>query len=193
MVKYNKEVIIIKHLGTKKLETERLILRKFTEEDAEGIFNSYINDELFLYYANKEPRTLEDEKKSLIGISKKYDNTEYYNWLITLKNDIIIGAINLNIDNYNESVEFNYAISEKYYNKGYMTEALLEIKRFCLEEMHVNRFSGGCEKNNLSSKKVMEKCGIKYEGTLRNYLKLRDGYHDMLIYSYINEIDNKKS
>lgn len=189
MIQYSKEVIIIKHLGTKIIETNRLRLREFTEDDAEGIFNSYINDELFLYYANKEPRTLEEEKKSLIGISKKYENKEYYNWLITLKDNTIIGAINLNVDNYNESVEFNYAISEKYYNKGYMTEALLEVKRFCLEEMHVNRFYGGCEINNSPSKKVMEKCGLKYEGTLRNHLKLRDGYHDLLMFSFINGRD----
>ena len=189
MIKYIKEVVIIKHLGTVSLKTERLLLREFREEDAEGIFNSYINDEDFLYYANKKKRTLEEEKASLIGISDKYKSNEYYNWLITLKDKTIIGAINLNVDNFNESVEFNYAISKKYYNNGYMTEALKEIKRFCLEELKVNRFYGGCEINNIASKKVMEKTGLIYEGTIRNYLKLCDGYHDLLMYSFINERD----
>ena len=70
-----------------------------------------------------------------------------------------------------------------------MTEALLIIKDFCLNKMQVNRFFGGCEINNLHSKKVMEKCGLIHEGILRNNLLLRDGYHDMDIYSFINNRD----
>ena len=62
----------MKHLGTITLITERLVLRRFKEEDAEGIFNSFVNDEGFLYYANKEKRTLEQEKESLIGIELAY-------------------------------------------------------------------------------------------------------------------------
>lgn len=106
-----------------------------------------------------------------------------------MKDYKVIGMINLNIDNYNESVEANYVISNKYYNKGYMTEALTEIKNFCLNEMKVNRFFCVCEINNISSKKVIEKCNLKYEGILRNYLKLSDGYHDVYIYSFIRNID----
>ena len=70
-----------------------------------------------------------------------------------------------------------------------MTETLKQIKRFCLENLKVNRFYGGCEISNIASKKVMEKTGLIYEGTLRNYLKLCDGYHDLLMYSFINERD----
>lgn len=180
----------MKHLGTKTLKTERLVLRQFKEEDAQAIYNSFINQEKFLYYANKEKRTLEEQMKSLENISKKYENNEYYNWLITLKDETVIGAINLNIDNFNESVEFNYAIDENYQNKGYMTEGLKAVKDYCIQELKINRFYGGCEKNNIASKRVMEKCNLKYEGTLRNYLKLKDGYHDMLVYSFIRSVDN---
>lgn len=175
----------MKHLGTKILESERLILRRFKEKDAKEIYEGFINQEDFLYYANKEKRTLEEEINSLKGIDEKYKNNEYYNWLITLKNNKIIGAINLNVDNYNESIEFNYAIDDMYKGNGYMTEALNIVKNYCLNEIKVNRLYGGCEINNIGSKRVMEKCSFTYEGTLRNYLKLRDGYHDMLLYSVI--------
>ena len=148
------------------------------------------NNEDFLYYANKEKRSLEEEIKSLKGIEEKYNNLEYYNWLITLKDGTVIGAINLNVDNYNESCEFNYAIDEKYRKNGYMTEALNIVKEFVINELKANRFFGGCEINNIASKKVMEKCGLKYEGILRNHLKLQDGYHDMRVYSFIRKMDN---
>ena len=177
-------------LGTKILETERLVLRRFTENDAKELYEGYINQEDFLYYANKEKKTLEEEINSLKGIDTKYNDLDYYNWLITLKNNNkIIGGIYLNVEKYNESIEFNYAIDDRYKNNGYMTEALERVKQFCIEELDVNRIYGGCEINNIASKKVMEKCNFVFEGTLRNNLKLRDGYHDMYIFSYLN---NKK-
>ena len=173
----------MKHLGTKKIETDNLILRTFREEDSPGIYNSFRNQEKFLYYANKEKITLEEQIKTLEDISLKYNNKDYYNWIITLKDNTIIGSINLNVFLDDDSVEFNYAIDEKHQNKGYMTEALLTIKDFCFNELEVSKFFGGCEVNNLASSRVMEKCGLKYEKTLKNGLKLKDGYHDMKIYS----------
>ena len=177
-------------LGTKVLETERLVLRRFRESDAKELYEGYINQEEFLYYANKEKRSLEEEIKSLNGIDEKYKDNDYYNWLITLKdNNKIIGGINLNVDHFNESLEFNYAIDNRYTCNGYMTEALNRVKDFCLNEIKVNRLFGGCELNNISSKRVMEKCNFKHEGILRNHLKLRDGYHDMHLFSFINGRD----
>ena len=67
-----------------------------------------------------------------------------------------------------------------------MTEALEAVKNYCLDEINVNRIFGGCEINNIASKKVMKKCNFIYEGTLKNHLKLKDGNHDMYIYSIIN-------
>ena len=177
------------HLGTKELYSDRLILRRFRENDAEAIYNSFVNDEGFLYYANKEARTLEQEKASLQGIEERYSSKEYYNWLITLKDGTVIGAVNLRVDDYNESLEFNYAIGDRYQNMGFMTEALNAVKEFAVNELKVNRFFGGCEVNNTASKRVMEKCGLKYEGTLRSHLRLRDGYHDMMVYSFIRTRD----
>lgn len=175
------------HLGTKLLESDRLILRKFSEQDAEELFMGYINQDDFLYYANKEKRTLEEEKNILAKMCKKYENLDYYNWLITRKEDSkIIGSINLTVNERNDSVEFNYVIDNRYTNKGYMTEALLTIKDFCLNQLYVKRFQGGCCVENVASKKVMEKCNMQYEGTLREYIKLKDGYHDMYLFSVIN-------
>ena len=178
------------NIGTKTLETERLILRRFTEDDAKEIYEGFVNQKDFLYYTNKEERTLQEEINSLKGIEEKYNNPEYYNWLITLKNSgKIIGTINLNVDNFNESVEFNYVIDDRYKGNGYMTEALNIVKDYCLNEVKVNRIFGGCEINNVASRKVMEKCSFVYEGTLKNHLKLRDGYHDMHLYSIVNGRD----
>lgn len=177
----------MKHLGTRKLETKRLLLRKFNETDTQELYSGYINQKEFLYYANKMSKSFKEVKQKLINMNEKYKDNDFYNWAITLKDNFaIIGTINLKVNTYNNSVEFNYAIDNRYINKGYMTEALNKIKEFAFNELLVTRFQGGCCVENIASEKVMKKCGLKYEGTLKKYIKLSDGYHDMYMYASIN-------
>ena len=174
-------------IGTIKLETERLILRRLEKNDAKDIFEGFVNQEEFLYYTNKKPRTLEEEKASLENIEEKYQNKNYYNWLITLKfTKQIIGSVNFNVNLKNDSVTFNYAIDNRFTNNGYMTEALICLKEFAFNTIKVNRFEGGCGVKKRASKRVMEKSGLNQEGVLKNYVKLSDGYHDMLIFAAVN-------
>lgn len=178
----------MKHLGTKTLETDRLLLRRIYKEDAKEIFEGFINQEDYLYFFNKEPRTLNEEINSLEGIDEKYENLELYNWVIVQKDENkIIGRVSLNVENYNECVEVNYVVDKRYENNGYMTEALKRIIDFCLNEMQVNRFQAGCVVENIKSKHVIDNCNMNQEGILKKYIKLPDGYHDMYMFSIINE------
>lgn len=177
----------MKQIGTKVLETKRLILRRFRESDAEELYNGFINQEEYLYYFHKEKKSIEEEKESLIKIDEKYKDN-YYNWVIVLKeNNAIIGRANLIVEEYNECVEINYVIDNRYCNNGYMTEALERIIRFSFEEMEINRFESCCVVENLASRRVMQKCSMKEEGIRRKYVKLKDGYHDMYMYSIIKK------
>ena len=76
------------------------------------------------------------------------------------KYDVVNDDINLKVEDINETVEFNYVIDERFWNKGYMSEALNLVKDYCLNELCVNRFQGGCCIENLVSKRVMEKCNM---------------------------------
>lgn len=175
---------MIKHSGTRLLDTDRLVLRRMTESDAEEIYRGYVNQEEFLHYANKSKVTLEEEKRYLAGIDERYNDNEYYNWVITLKeSDSIIGSVNLRVNNSKESVEFNYAIDNRYTNNGYMTEALARVKEYCFDELGVERFHGACCVENAASKRVMEKCGMYPEGILKAHIELEDGCHDAYVFA----------
>lgn len=177
----------MEHLGTKILTSKRLVLRKITEKDAEEIYNGYVNQPEFLYYWNKSKRTLEEEKISLVNIEEKYKNLDYYNWIITLKETgKIIGIISLDVMSINETVEVNYALDNRFVNLGYMTEALNLVKQFCINDLKVNRFQARCVIENEASRKVMEKCDLKKEGVLKQYILLKDRYHDAYIYATLN-------
>lgn len=182
------------NLGTVTLESERLILRRYEEKDAEELYNGYMNQKEFLYYASKGFKSLDEIKEFLKIKKEEYKSLDYYNWAIVLKEtNAIIGGITLSVNSKNESVNFNYAIDNRYTNNGYMTEALKEIKRFSFDELKVNRFQGGCVIENIASKRVMEKCKMKCEGILRKYIKLEDRYHDMYMYSIISDENDNNS
>lgn len=184
----------MREVGTKRLETERLVLRRFTKQDAKEIFEGFVNQKEFLYYTNKKPVTLEEEIQSLENINEKYENKNYYNWIIALKNSQkIIGAINFHVNLKNNSIMFNYAIDNRFTRQGFMTEALMCVKQFAFNEIDVHRFEGGCAKENIASKKVMEKCGLVQEGILKDYIKLADGYHDMIMFSEIKQLNKDQS
>ena len=107
--------------------------KKVGKNDAKDIFEGFVNQEEFLYYTNKKPRTLEEEKASLENIEEKYQNKNYYNWLITLKfTKQIIGSVNFNVNLKNDSVTFNYAIDNRFTNNGYMTEDWSALKNLLL-------------------------------------------------------------
>ncbi len=175
----------MKHLGTVKLYTDRLILRRIVKEDAKEIYHGFINQDGFLYYANKEKRTLEEEIKSLEDIDNKYQELTYYNWLITLKsNKKIIGSINAHYCDKENKVLINYALDERYKNNNYMSEALMEVLKFLKEKVKMENIECGCVISNFASKRVMEKANMIYVGIKKKEVQLKDGYHDMHLFRY---------
>ena len=84
----------------------------------------------------------------------------------------VIGSINLtNIDNINESLEVGYCLSDKFWNKGIMTESLSLVLYVVFNQMEINRITSKCAINNIPSMRVLKKCGFLYEGNLRSVIK----------------------
>lgn len=175
-------------LGSKTLISDRLVLRKIYESDAKEIYDGFVNQEEFLYYANKEKRTLQEEIDSLKGIENKYESNNYFNWIITLKDTgKIIGSINAN-KYINDDLIISYAIDNRYTNNGYMKEALKLVLDYLLNEVKVEKVYCGCCIENIKSKKVMEKY-MNYVTTLKNHVTLKDGLHDMHLYVISKKMD----
>lgn len=174
--------------GSIKLESQRLILRKINKEDAEEIFLGFINQEEFLYWTNKNKRTLEEQIKSLEGIEEKYKNNHYYNWVITLKESkAIIGSINAHYVEEEDKVIINYGLDNRYFNNGYMSEALEKVLDYLHNDQKIKRIECGCCIENIPSKKVIEKNNMIYEGIIEKEVLLKDGYHDMYLYVLENK------
>ena len=132
----------MKHIGTQTIETERLILRPFTLEDAEAVFANYASDEnVTRYMAWDRHESVADSERVLTQWVQDYEKPDFYEWAIVLKElGQPIGNIEvLSIDDYVEKVNLGYSIGTAFWGKGIMPEALKAVIDFLLDEVGANR------------------------------------------------------
>jgi len=178
------------HQGTKRLESERLILRRFTLEDAEGFYHNVTSDsEVNKFLTWPLDDSVEDTKKLLAGWAERYDNPERYCWVIVLKDtDTVIGTIAApTVKNRIDAVEVTYCIGSRWWGQGIVPEALQEVMRYMFEEVQVNRIEAGFDSNNPNSGRVMEKVGMQREGFLRQAGRNNQGLFDLVFYGILKE------
>lgn len=186
----------MEHKGTKTIETERLLLRKFNENDAEAMFRNWESDdkvtEFLCWSTVTDMSTAEQILRDWI---QGYKDKDFYQWAIVPKEgEEPIGTISVVKKNDNLGiVQIGYCVGSKWWNKGITTEAFKAVIPFFFEEVGVNRIESQHDPNNPSSGIVMKKCGLKYEGTLRQADWNNKGIVDACVYSLLkSEWENEQ-
>lgn len=178
------------HLGTEKLETKRLILRRFREEDAEAMFKNWTSDdEVVKYLTWPAHSSISVTEEILQKWVENYNKKDYYQWAITLKEKPSepIGAIGVNsYDDKISMVHIGYCIGRHWWHKGITSEALQCVMNFLFEKVQAKRIESRHDPRNKYSGAVMKKCGMKYEGTLRNADKNNQGICDASYYAMLS-------
>jgi ribosomal-protein-alanine N-acetyltransferase len=186
----------MEHLGTKTLETERLILRKFSINDSENMFKNWANnDDVTKYLTWPSHQNTNVSKTVIESWLENYPKNDFYNWAIILKeiNEPIGSIGSVKQDDGIKMVHIGYCIGKNWWNKGIVSEALNKIINFFFNEVGVNRIESRHDPNNPNSGKVMVKCGMKYEGHMKQADKNNQGIVDTIYYGIIaKEYINKK-
>lgn len=180
------------HKGTELLETERLILRRFTAEDIDQIFNNcWCEYDVWKWTNYKPMRNVEDIVNVAEMFTDKwlasYDRANRYSWAIQLKStgEVIGRLFGMNPDDRVNQIELAYEIGEKYWNQGLMTEAVKKVITFFFVEVGFNRIYAYHASENPASGRVMKKCGMVYEGTMRQACKCNNGLFDQVNYAIL--------
>ena len=157
------------------IETERLILRPITENDAEAIFEYCQNEHVGPNAGWKPHENIEETREVMKLVFLDKENV----FGMALKETgQLFGSIGLVADpkRQNDTTRMlGYAIGENYWSKGYATEAAKALIRFGFEELGLLLISAYCYPFNERSKHVLKKCGFKYEGILHLAEKRYDG------------------
>lgn len=177
------------HLGTQTLETERLILRKFTLNDTGAMYRNWASDPevtKYLIWQTHENATV--SKEILKDWTSSYNQKDYYQWAIVLKaeSEEPIGSISVVDKNDDTKIaHIGYCIGRKWWHKGITSEALRAVIDFLFDEVGVNRIEARHDSHNPNSGKVMKKCGMIYEGTLRQSDRNNQGICDACYYAIL--------
>lgn len=138
-----------------KIETKRLILRKFKEKDINELYLILKDEEVNRFLPWFPTKSIEETKNFY---EKNIKNKKYY-YAICLKEDNLpIGYIKAETD---ESHDFGYAIKKEFWNKGITTEAGKALIKL-LKADNIPYITATHDRNNLGSGKVMQKIGMKY-------------------------------
>ncbi|MCQ2417795.1 MAG: GNAT family N-acetyltransferase [Oscillospiraceae bacterium] len=176
------------HKGTKRIETERLILRQAEPNDGEKMYRNWATEEKVTQFMSWPPHSSPDVSKQLIQEwMDSYGKNEFYFWMIELKNNHeLIGSISVvEISEKTQSVEIGYGIGSKWWGNGYTAEAANGIMKYLFEEIGVFRICAKHATGNPNSGRVMQKIGMQQEGILRQSGKCNLGIVDMVHYSIL--------
>lgn len=158
----------------KNIETERLILRDASVDDAEDMFEYAKLEEVTKYLSWKPHISVKDSEKILDMLSKEAKEKDSYTLkaIVLKENDKMIGTIDARIFGEGlKDAEFGYCLNPKYWNKGYMSEALKAFIQALHKERGVENVFGSFERENIASKRVMQKNEMYYYETVRRVFK----------------------
>ena len=148
-------------MNTPAIETERLILRKFTENDLEAFYQIYSDEEVNTFLPWFPLKTMEEARRFYENSCEtKYREKNAYNYAVCLKKDNIpIGYINVSMDN---SFDFGYGLRKEFWHRGIITEAGKAVVEQ-LRKDGIPYITATHDINNPRSGGVMKQLGMKYQ------------------------------
>ncbi len=158
----------------KTLKTDRLILRGFRKSDLND-FYEYAKNPRVGPPAGWEPHASLQMTKSILKVFMEQDEV----WAIVLReNKKVIGSVGLHKDEKRPDIHgkmLSYALSEDYWGRGLMTEAVKEVIAFAFCHDKLDILSVYHYPHNERSCRVIEKCGFVREGVLRSCSRIYNG------------------
>lgn len=169
------------------LETADLVLRRPLRKDAKDIFR-YASDPEVARYVLWEPHRSLSETRSFVRFLRSRIRAGYpSSWVVVLKESgAVIGTIGfIWYSEENRSAELGYSFSREYWNHGYATQALQAVIDAVFRSLRVNRLEAQHDVRNPASGRVMEKCGLRQEGILRDRIVNKGEYINVALYAIL--------
>lgn len=172
-----------------RLETPRLILRQLTVDDAADMFDYASREEVTRYLLWDPHPSLAYTRRYLRDLQEKYRSGEYYDWGLELQETGKLigtcGFARLDVDN--RRGEIGYVIHPDYWFLGLAPEAASCVMAFGFLKLRLHRIEARYMVGNEASRRVMEKCGMSFEGIQRGALYVKNAFCDVGICATVRE------
>lgn len=170
------------------IETEKIRLRKLKGEDAPELLKYYSNEQVFRYLDWNGPETLERSYEVIRIWNQGYIDGWIIRFAIADKvTDKIIGTIFLN-EFQGKRAEIGYELSESYWRRGIMSEAIKEVLSLGFNKLDLVRVQAFVCEENIASKDILKKFNFREEGHLRQFEchSVTGKCKDMYVYGLLN-------
>ena len=171
------------------VQTERLLLRPFTDADLEALFAMQSREDVtrYLYWG---PRTLDEVRHQLERLKRmnSLDGEGDALRLAAVVRDsgVMIGDVSLHsVNREHRQAELGFIVHPDYHGQGYATEATAEMLRIGFEDLGLHRIYGSCDARNTASAGVMERLGMRQEAHFREKEFVKGEWCDELIYAIL--------
>jgi ribosomal-protein-alanine N-acetyltransferase len=150
------------------IETERTFIRELQSSDAEGMFAMDSDPDVHLYLGHKPFKNINESVEMINFIRTQYAENGIGRWAIENKNtNEFIGWVGFRlmketINRQTNYLDFGYRLRQKYWGKGYATEAANAALKFGLEVLKLKDIYAMTDIDNLASRRVLEKIGFHY-------------------------------
>ena len=161
-------------------ETERLILKPTSEEDAEFIFELFNTPKWFKNIGDRNIRTVEAAREYIeTKMLPQLKRVGYSSYTIIKKADLLkIGTCGLFDRDGLEGIDLGFALLPEHEGKGYAFESANRLKEAAFNAFGIREIIAITAKDNIPSQKLLQKLGMKLHGTT----KLPDDYEELLLY-----------
>jgi [ribosomal protein S5]-alanine N-acetyltransferase len=151
------------------LETERLVLRQFSVEDADFILRLLNEPSFIRNIGERGVRTLDDARSYILRVPiASYERNGFGLYLVMLKEmGESIGMCGLIKREELEDVDIGYAFLPEYWSKGYAVESALAVKEYARDVIGLKRLVAITDPENQGSIRVLEKIGLRFEKMIR--------------------------
>ena len=183
---YHSQIVSIEEIevhGTVELWTERLILRRYRPEDADDLYRYLGTDPSMVQYSGWNPyATPEMAQDTVRRFIDSYDDEHSYSWIMDT-DDVIVGTIGA-YDYTGDQIEVGFSVVPGWQGRGLATEALKKVLEYLTENEGILCVIAWCAAENVGSKRVLEKAGMKLVRTEKDGLTVEDTVYDKLTYEY---------
>lgn len=170
--------------------TDRLIIREYKKSDIDGFLRVIRQKEILATTCGIPENYSRRRAKWWLRMIRKNRiyNMAYEYAVILRENGEYIGNVGIiNIDQRHFHADISYYIDRDYMNMGYATEASQAMIGYGFLELGLKKINGVCMSLNIPSRRVMEKIGMTYEGTLRKDLYKDGAFFDLDRLSILRE------
>jgi ribosomal-protein-alanine N-acetyltransferase len=169
------------------IETENYILRQFTKDDLENVFNGLSHPDVIKYYGISF-KTLKETKEQLTWFADLEKNETGIWWAICSKKDGTFygaGGFN-NLEKEHQKAEIGFWLLPEHWGKGIMKKVFPLICNYGFTSLNLQIIEGFVETKNINCKKAMAKTGFNYKETRVN-CEVKNGKEiSLAVYSKTN-------